>query len=181
MRKPMALPALVLAAALAQALAGGPARADVQPADLGTTARVHEDDGALLASQPAAADLALARDRGVRTVISLRKDAEPVGYDERAEAARLGLAFESLPYGTPEELTDAVFDRARAVLRDTPRPFLLHCGSGNRVGAVWLPWRVLDDGASLEAAVTEAREIGLASPEYEQKARDYIARRQAAP
>lgn len=172
----LALPLLLSCAAPAWADAGA-----LAPAELGSTARVNQLDGMLLASQPAAADLALARERGVRTVISLRHDAEPVGYDERAEAGRLGLDFVALPWASPDELTDAVFDRARQLLRDTPRPLLLHCGSGNRVAAVWLPWRVLDDGADWDAALAEARQVGLASPEFERKAKDYVDRRRAAP
>lgn len=152
------------------------AGATVRPAELGSTARVHEFAGALLASQPDAADLELARERGVKTVISLRHDAEPAGFDERAEAGRLGLAYVSLPWAGPDELTDQVFDDARRLLRDTPRPLLMHCGSANRVATVWLPWRVLDDGAQFEAALAEAKEIGLATPEFEQKAKDYIDR-----
>jgi protein tyrosine phosphatase (PTP) superfamily phosphohydrolase (DUF442 family) len=151
----------------------------LHPAELGSTARVHEQGGALLASQPAAADLGLARARGVRTVISLRRADEPVGYDEPAEAERIGLDYVPLPWLAPDDLTDELFGEARRLLRDTPRPLLLHCGSGNRVAAVWLPWRVLDDGAPLEVALAEAREIGLASPEYERRARDYIERQKA--
>lgn len=155
--------------------------ATVEPAALGSTGRVHEFDGELLASQPGAADLAIARERGVKTVISLRHDTEPVGFDERAEAGRLGLAYVSLPWSGPDELTDAIFDEARRLLRDTPRPLLLHCGSGNRVAAVWLPWRVLDSGADYDSALAEAKEIGLATPEFEQKAKDYIDRQPRKP
>lgn len=169
--------ALLAGAAPSHAGPGAP----VVPAELGSTGRVHEQGGALLASQPAAADLALARERGIRTVITLREEGEPVGYDERAEAARLGLGFVALSWSSPDQLTDELFERARALLRDTPRPFLLHCGSGNRVATVWLPWRVLDDGASWETALAEAREIGLASPEFERKAQDYVERQRASP
>jgi protein tyrosine phosphatase (PTP) superfamily phosphohydrolase (DUF442 family) len=167
----------LLLCASAAVHAAGPGTA-VEPAELGSTARVHEFDGALLAGQPDAADLAIARERGVKTVISLRRDTESVGFDERAEAARLGLAYVSLPWSGPDELTDAVFDEARRLLRETPRPLLLHCGSANRVAAVWLPWRVLDDGAEYDPALAEARQIGLTTPEFEQKAKDYIDRQQ---
>jgi protein tyrosine phosphatase (PTP) superfamily phosphohydrolase (DUF442 family) len=175
--RPVVVCALLACAALARAEPLAP----VVPAELGSTGRVHEQGGALLASQPAAADLALARERGVRTVITLREDAEPVGYDERAEATRLGLEFVTLSWSSPDQLTDELFDRGRALLRDTPRPLLLHCGSGNRVATVWLPWRVLDDGASWETALAEAREIGLATPEFEARAKDYVERHRAAP
>jgi hypothetical protein len=52
----------------------------------------------------------------------------------------------------------------------------LHCASANRVGAVWIPFRVLDQGIELEAAVAGAKAIGLETPEYEAKARDYVER-----
>jgi len=35
----------------------------------------------------------------------------------------------------------------------------------------------LDEGVALEAAVTEAKTIGLKTPEFETKARDYVARK----
>ena len=151
----------------------------LQVADLGSTSRAHEFGGVLLASQPGQADLAIARDRGIRTIISLRLETEPTGFDERAEAARLGMQYTSLPWHAPADLTDAVFDAARKLLSETQRPFLLHCGSGNRVGAVWIPWRVLDGGVSYETALVEGKTIGLVTPEYEQKAKDYVERRRA--
>lgn len=171
-------PLLLLLLCAASAADGPPS--PVRPADLGATARVHAIGGLLLASQPSAADLQLAVQRGVRNVISLRHADEPVGFDERAEAGRLGLSYVVLPWNGTDELTDAVFDEARRLLRDSPRPLLLHCASGNRVGAVWIPWRVLDEGVTPEQAAEEARVIGLSTPGYEQKARDYIGRQRAA-
>ena len=129
-----------------------------------------------IGGQPSAADLAIARDQGVRTVINLRRPDEPAGFDEPAETARLGLRYEALPFRGPAELNDAVFDRTRELLRSAPKPILLHCASGNRASAVWLPWRVLDDGASYEQALAEAQQSGLTSPEFADKARDYIER-----
>ena len=58
------------------------------------------------------------------------------------------------------------------------RPALVHCGSANRVGAVYLPWRVLDGGLSVEDALAEAKVVGLKTPMYETKALDYIKRHQ---
>lgn len=181
MRVVIALAGLLLASPAAySAPAAEPEQATaIQPATLGSTMRVHEFDGALLAGQPAAADLVLARERGVTTVISLRRDSEPIGYDERAEAERLGLNYRSIPWGDPSELTDEVFAQVREVLSQTARPLLLHCGSGNRVGAVWIPWRVLDGGMSYEDALAEARVIGLTTPAYEEKARAYVERQQS--
>ena len=59
------------------------------------------------------------------------------------------------------------------------QPLMLHCGSANRVGAIWLVHRVLDDGIDVDVAVVEAKKVGLRVPSYLEKAKDYIARTQA--
>ena len=133
-----------------------------------------------LAGQPQPEDLALAKERGVRTVFNLRHEAEVTAFDERAVVEELGLEYVHLPWNGPDELTDEVFDRAREVLETAERPILFHCGSANRVGALWLPWRVLDGGKTVEEALEEARTVGLSTPAYEEKAKDYVARRLAA-
>ena len=44
----------------------------------------------------------------------------------------------------------------------------IHCGSANRVGAVWLVKRVLQDGWTVPKATEEAKMIGLRSAPLEQ-------------
>ena len=56
---------------------------------------------------------------------------------------------------------------------------MLHCGGGNRVGAVWITHRVLDDGVELDAAIEEAKTIGLKSEPLKQRAIEYIEKQQA--
>jgi uncharacterized protein (TIGR01244 family) len=151
----------------------------LEPRTCGSIQRVHTLGGVYLASQPSAADFEQAKQGGIRTVIDLRHTGEVKDFDERAVVEGLGLAYVQLPWNGVEQLTDEVFDRARELLRTAERPILLHCGSANRVGAVWLPHRVLDGGLSYEAALAEARTIGLKTPEYEARAREYVARRTA--
>ena len=68
-----------------------------------------------------------------------------------------------------------MLDRTREVLSDHERkPILVHCASANRVGAVWLAHRVLDDGLAYEAALAEAKTVGLKAPALEQRAKEYI-------
>jgi uncharacterized protein (TIGR01244 family) len=156
-----------------------PAAERVEPYACGDIGRMHRMGGFLLASQPREADLALLKERGVATVVDLRHEQETPSFDERAAVESLGLAYVHLPWNGAHELTDEVFDRAREVLRTARQPVLVHCSSANRVGAVWLPWRVLDGGLDYDAALAEARAIGLSSSIYEQKARVYIERRRA--
>ncbi len=147
----------------------------LEPYECGTITRLHTLGGVFLASQPAPEDLAQAKQGGVRTVVNLRHDAE-LDFDERAVVEDLGLAYVHVPWNGPEELTDQVFERLREVLRTAERPLLLHISSSNRVGAVWIPNRVLDEGVPLEEAVAEARTIGLKSPAYEELARAHVRR-----
>ena len=129
----------------------------------------------LLAGQPGEEALAaLARD-GVTTVIDLRRASEERGFDEPTVVRSLGMNYVALPFGGDQPLTDAVLDHARGALRaHADGDVVLHCASANRVGAVWLAARVLDQGVALETALDEAHAIGLASTEYEDAARAYV-------
>jgi uncharacterized protein (TIGR01244 family) len=177
---------LVLILSLGAGSAGpttGPATApsaggedELAPATCGKIARVHRLADVYLAGQPTAEDLAQAKKDGIKTVINLRPDAEIKTFDERQAAEAAGLAYVHIPFAGADEATDAVFDEARKQLKAAKRPILLHCGTANRVGAVWLPYRVLDDGLTLDAALAEAKTIGLRTPALEAKAKDYIER-----
>lgn len=154
----------------------GPTTAPLEPASLGSIRRLHALGGVLAASQPAALDLEQAQEGGVRTVVNLRHESEVTDFDEPALVRSLGLTYVSIPWSGVDELTDEVFDRAREVLQTAERPLLVHCHSANRVGAVWLPWRVLDGGLSWDAALAEAEQVGLRTPALVDRARDYVLR-----
>jgi uncharacterized protein (TIGR01244 family) len=148
----------------------------LEPYECGTITRLHTYGGVFLASQPKPEDFEQAKKGGVKTVINLRHEAEIKEFNEPETVTNLGLRYINLPWDGPDELTDQVFDESRKLLNNTERPILLHCSSANRVGAVWLAWRALDGGLSVEEAAAEAKVVGLKSPPYEEKARDYVAR-----
>jgi uncharacterized protein (TIGR01244 family) len=145
-------------------------------AECGTIPNLHSLGGVFLAGQPKAEDFAEAKKQGVETVINLRHAAENKDFDEKQVAEAAGLTYINLPWGGSSELTDAVFDQSRELLKTAERPILLHCATANRVGAVWLPHRVLDDGLTWDDALAEARTVGLRTPDFEAKAKDYIQR-----
>lgn len=137
-----------------------------------------EDVGA--AGQPSEESLARMAQAGYRTLVDLRAPEEPRGYDEAAAATRAGLRYVPIPV-TQATLDDAAFDRFRGMMRDPDnRPVLVHCASSNRVGALLLPYFLLDERRPMEEAVAMARGAGLRSPELAQMALDY-ARRRSAP
>ncbi len=146
------------------------------PAQCGSIAQLHSFGSVLLASQPESADFALLQQRGVKTVINLRRPTELKDFDEKQVVESAGMVYVNLPIGGPTDLNDALFDALRAELKTAARPILVHCASANRVGAVWLPYRVLDGGLSYEAALAEAKTVGLSNGALEAKAREYIER-----
>ncbi len=170
---PTTLPTIAPTTNAATTEAGG----KLAPATCGKIARVHALDGVYLASQPSAADLAQAKKDGIKTVMNLRPDAENTAFDERRVVESAGLAYVHIPFAGADDLTDDVFDKTREQLKAARRPILLHCASANRVGAVWAPHRMLDAGLSWDAALAEAKTIGLRTPALEAKAKDYIERR----
>jgi len=91
------------------------------------------------------------------------------------------MAYETFGFQQQEELTDAVFDGARKALAPADgAPILLHCSSANRVGAIWLAHRVLDDGLPYGDALVEAETVGLKSSAFRDRAKAYIDRSAAA-
>lgn len=130
-------------------------------------------------TQPDAAAIAEFRSEGVTTVVDFRHAKERPDFNEAAAVEKAGLAYVNIPYAGAPELTDEVFDKARETLKSLNTPAVMHCRSGNRVGAVWLSFRVLDGGVTWDQALAEAKQVGLKDPQLEGKAKDYIARRTA--
>lgn len=149
----------------------------MEPYECGTITRLHTYNGVFLASQPNPSDFEQAKKGGVKTVINLRHHSEISDFDEAKVISDLGLAYHNVPWNGPDELTDERFDEVRKLLREAERPILLHCSSANRVGAMWLAYRAVDDGIPVDEALAEAKIVGIKSPAYEAKARDYIKRK----
>ena len=114
---------------------------------------------------------------GYKAVVNLRLDSEP-GADipaakRAAEAA--GLRYIHIPFD-PKAPSPTLVDRFLAALGDPANsPTYIHCGSANRVGALWLIKRVIADGWDVEKATAEAQTIGLTSPDLKKFALDYVA------
>ena len=131
-------------------------------------------DGIVTAGQPRADQFASLAAGGISTVIDIRAPGEPRGFDEPAAARAAGMEYHNIPV-VAGALTAAEFDQVRDLLR-TPekRPVLFHCASANRVGALLLPYLVLDEQRSPDEALQIARDVGLRSEELAQTAFDYI-------
>ncbi|MGB5333581.1 MAG: sulfur transferase domain-containing protein [Woeseiaceae bacterium] len=115
--------------------------------------------GITSAGQPDEAALKDFADSGYAAVIDLRTDSEDRGLDERVVVESLGMDYVSLPIGS-----DGIsFDNARALdklLSGYDQPVLVHCASGNRVGAL-LALRASLKGADDETAMELGKQGGL--------------------
>ena len=148
--------------------------------ELGATRNVHSFGKTMLCGQPSAAEFADAKKRGIKTVITLREKSE-IDWDEAAVLEQLGLNFYQLGFRAPDSLSPAIIEKTVTIMGDPKRtPVMLHCASANRVGALWLAHRVLNDKISIETARKEAKIVGLRTPAYEERVLSYIRQKQKA-
>ncbi len=113
--------------------------------------------------QPTAADLAQMRARGVTMVVNLRSDKETAAspYDERRAAEALGMRYETVPVaGAPGVTFANAGALARLLAEAGSDPVLLHCKSGNRVGALAALIAVAE-GQDRTEALARGRRYGL--------------------
>ena len=130
--------------------------------------------GLAAAGQPSPAALGRLKEMGFKTVINLRTEKEGTRAEEQAVAAA-GLRYVWVPVSA-ESLSAADVDAVAKVLDDPAAgPVLLHCGSANRVGAIWTILQVRR-GKTLEEAEAEGRVIGLSGPAMQDAVRRVLGR-----
>jgi uncharacterized protein (TIGR01244 family) len=113
---------------------------------------------------------------GYASVINLRLPTEEGANIDAARAAAqsAGLKYIHLPFNAAMPDTKVVTDFLGAVADKSNQPVFIHCGSANRVGAMWMIKRALQDGWTVERAQAEAEAIGLQNPQLKEFATNYI-------
>lgn len=114
---------------------------------------------------------------GFASVINLRRDGEP-GVDiaaARNTASAHGLKYVHIPVDSSNPSAASVEEFLKAVGDPANQPTYIHCGTANRVAAMWLIKRVVVDGWDVQRATDEATTIGLTSPTLKKFALDYVA------
>jgi uncharacterized protein (TIGR01244 family) len=114
--------------------------------------------GITTAGQPSADAIAAAAKAGVKTVIDLRGANEDRGMDEKATVEKLGMSYVTLPVEGANGVTFGNAKTLDQLLKDAPGPVLIHCASGNRVGAL-LALRAEMNGTKADDALA----LGVAS------------------
>jgi|GEM_PF-961410 len=132
--------------------------------------------------QPSQADVQLLRDAGVELVINLRRPSE-MSFDERAYLTEMGIRYAEFPIGGVSDFyqeipaqpelglpAGSVLEQIDALLKAflvddhasaEPLRVLVHCASGNRVGAVFALMAYELDQMSIDAALEQGRAHGL--------------------
>lgn len=118
-------------------------------------------DGVYSCGQPAPEQLKGLKDAGVRTIVDLRAPGE-IDWDEQAAVEELGMTYHRIPITGPDDITEENARRLSEIMDDqAATPVLIHCGSGNRVGALYALKAFHCDECSGEAAVETGKAAGL--------------------
>jgi len=169
--------AQILVATALVALLAVPALAQVKKSDMPgirNFSRVDATVGCGGAVDPSA--MSALKKEGFVSVINLRLATEP-GADVdagRAAAQAAGLKYIHLPFNAAMPDAKVVGDFLGSVADKSNQPVFIHCGSANRVGAVWMIKRALQDGWPVEKAQAEGEAIGLTNPQLTAFATSYI-------
>ena len=135
-------------------------------------------EGVATAGQPEVGHFGRLASAGYRTVIDLRGPGEDRGLDEPAAVRRAGMEeYANVPVGH-EDVDDETFERFRELMAEPERrPVLVHCASANRVGALLIPYLILDEGMTAKEASLAASRVGLRSGKLRQAALRHAANR----
>lgn len=123
---------------------------------------LHPAPNQLVAGQPQPHELVAFSHAGVRHVINARTERELEAWDEPRLLDELGMAYHHLPIGGPDDLDRAAIQRFDEILSEIgDEPVLLHCASGNRIGALFALRAAWIDGKDSAEAMEIGRAHGL--------------------
>ncbi len=122
--------------------------------------------------QPTPEQIEEAAGAGFRTVINLRADGEPGFEWEREAVERLGMQYVHIPVAGAPGLTHENVERLDTALADARQrgPALLHCASGNRIGAMLALREAWVRGAGPSDALRFGLDAGLTKLEPDVRA-----------
>ena len=118
--------------------------------------------GIMTGGQPSEADLKVLAAEGFDAIINLRAEGEFSEFDEQALVMGLGMDYISIPMPGPDYLGDsstlAQLEHALSMGNDK---VMIHCGSGNRAGALIALHAYFIKGLDPQAAFDLGKDAGL--------------------
>lgn len=139
---------------------GADSVAFVSAGDLQDGAAIPSGPRFVSSGQPDAAVLEILAAEGFTLVVDFRTESEDRGLDEKETVERLGMTYANVPIGVPDGISVENATRFDELIRQHDGRVFLHCGSGNRAGAMFALRESLL-GASDEDAVAAGRAAGL--------------------
>lgn len=174
---------LVIALAAGVAFSAGCAQPKPQEPAADIKNLVHQDRY-YIAGTPTEAGLRRMAREGVKTVIDLRRDDEPLG-DEGKLVESLGMKYYRVPMKSDEMTSDQANAFLEAMELAGNQPVMIHCAGGSRAGAMYGLYLGARGVCSAEEAVRRAREAGMKNEQLGSDVRNYLeeaaARRVATP
>ena len=151
---------LVLILALGSALSAA--------ADKGVLAelprRIELNERQHVSGQPSAEAIAKLPSAGISVVIDLRPDSETPALDKKSAVQSAGLTYHALPIASPADMTHENVVQFDRLLKETgDKGVLMHCASGNRVGAMLALRARWIEGKSADEALAIGKAAGLTS------------------
>lgn len=151
----------ILLLAFAASADGGEQSIHVDLDDVIAAGRVEPVDGITSAGQPDEKALKVFADSGYRVVIDMRGPDEDRGMDDFEGAVEAtGMQYLALPIVREDQVSLETAAKLDALLQGIDGPVLIHCASGNRVGAVLALRRSLN-GASDEESLRFGKDAGM--------------------
>lgn len=123
------------------------------------------EDGVLIGGQPTRTDFEYARDKGFQTIINLRAHGEDRVAEQAKTLPEMGFTYIHLPIVGAADVTVDNARRFADALASAERPVMVHCGSGNRVGALAAMKAFHLDGAPADEAILIGRAWGMTALE----------------
>ena len=117
-------------------IVAGSAIAGESPIRITDLADVQEAHGDIAAGQPDEAQVAKLASKGYVALIDLRGEEEDRGFDEVAAARAAGIEYSALPIGDEDAINLENARKLGDLLDSFDGPVVVHCASGNRVGAL---------------------------------------------
>ena len=124
-------------------------------------------DNVVTGGQPTFAQLKMAHDEGFKVVVNLRTDKEQPGpAEESSWVEELGMRYFPIPVeGAKGVSLENARLLAEVLSKQENYPLIVHCQSGNRVGALFALKAFSLDGKSEKEALEVGRRAGLTSLE----------------
>jgi uncharacterized protein (TIGR01244 family) len=123
--------------------------------------QAHPTENLMTGGQPSLGDLAELKARGITTVINLRGLSENSGYDEAEELKKLGMTYIQIPMDSAADLTNENVVKLDEALKNINGTALVHCASGNRVGALLALREFQINGKTAEEAMAFGKSAGM--------------------